>query len=126
MAAAVTVLLYNVDKKKKQNLQFLLFKLGYRSKSVAPSDYGKTIGSLLGLTACPETPSEENRGDDSLEFKKDMLLIAGLPDAKLGLFVDLMKNAGVGIAYNAALTEHNQLWDSRKLYAELEAEYSET
>ena len=109
------VLIYNLNPQKDAQLKMLCRKMNIGTRSVEKSEYGYTLGFLLGLS--PDTAQRD--GED---FESEMLYIAGLGGGMLSLFLDQLRRNKLIIPLKAIRTESNIGFTSYELYRELCAE----
>ena len=109
------VLIYNLAPEKDAKVKMLCRKFGVEGRTVDPSEYGCTLGFLLGL-------SEDDAVKDSGSFDEEMLYIAGLRGGMLNLFLDQLRRGRLIIPLKAIQTDTNIGFTSYELYRELCAE----
>ena len=110
-----TILIYNLPPEKDAKVKMLCRKLGFASRTVEKSEYGCTLGALLGL-------SQEDTVKDGEDFDEEMLYIADLRGGMLNLFLDQLRRKKLGVPLKAIQTEMNVGFSSTELYRELCAE----
>ena len=109
------ILIYNLEPRKDAKLKMLCRKMNIGTRSVEKSEYGCTLGYLLGLS-----PDASVR--DSGDFNDEMLYIAGLQGGMLHLFLDQLRRNKLIIPLKAVRTDTNIGFTSCELYRELCAE----
>lgn len=109
------ILIYNLAPGKDAKLKMLCRKLLIGSRSVEKSEYGHTLGYLLGI-------SEDEAVKDGEDFDEEMLYIAGLPGGMLNILLDQLKRNKLIIPLKAIQTQTNIGFTSFELYRELSAE----
>lgn len=109
------VLIYNLAPQKDAKLKMLCRRFGIGSRSIEKSEYGFTLGYLLGL-------SQDDTVKDSGSFDDEMLYIAGLRGGMLNLFLDQLRRNKLIIPLKAIQTDTNIGFTSYELYRELCAE----
>ncbi|HBE15337.1 MAG TPA: DUF3783 domain-containing protein [Ruminococcaceae bacterium] len=110
-----TILIYNLPPEKDAKVKMLCRKLGFASRTVEKSEYGYTLGALLGL-------SQEDTVKDGEDFDEEMLYIADLRGGMLNLFLDQLRRKKLVVPLKAIQTEMNIGFSSTELYRELCAE----
>lgn len=117
-----TVLLYNFkDEKRAAAAKRALVLLGVRIRMVEKKDYLKPVGVLAGLPDERDGDWSEYGGE---EFAEEMMVIAGMTSRRIDMLLAGLRKSGVGrVNLKAVLTPSNCLWDSVKLYGELEEEH---
>ena len=117
-----TVLLYNMDNEKSRKLKMLMIRMGIRIRMVDKEDYGSPVGILAGLKEITlEDPNAE-----VMDFNDEMMILRGFTNARLDLFLQVMRKEGIGrINYKAILTPTNARWNSWQLYQEIKKEHEE-
>ncbi|MBR3652349.1 MAG: DUF3783 domain-containing protein [Bacteroidales bacterium] len=98
-----------------KQIELLAACLGVRARFVPPGDYGRTVGSLCGLT-------EDGEGARGLwnGFGEEMLVMAFFTQAQMRAFLDGFRQAGLpSVRLKAVLTETNRSWNSCALRSEL-------
>lgn len=109
------ILIYNLAPEKDAKLKLLCRTFGLEGRSVEKSEYGYSLGFLLGL-------SQDNTVKDGEDFDEEMLYIAGLRGGMLNLFLDQLRRKKLTVPLKAIQTETNVAFTSRELYRELCAE----
>lgn len=109
------VLIYNLTPERDAKLKMLCRKFGIGSRSVDKSEYGYSLGYLLGIT-------EDDAVKDGEDFDEEMLYIAGIRGGMLNLFIDQLRRQKLIIPLKAIQTDTNVGFTSRELYRELSAE----
>ena len=109
------ILIYNLSPEKDAKLKMLCRKMNIGTRSVEKSEYGCTLGYLLGL-------SRDASVRDSGDFDDEMLYIAGLQGGMLHLFLDQLRRSKLIIPLKAVQTDTNIGFTSYELYRELCAE----
>lgn len=111
-------LLYNIsDPGKRMKIKLCLYKLGIGCIDVAPEDFGRPVGQLLGL----ETAAS---GEDAEPFSEEMLVMHALSSRQFSALLDALRRERVPVALKAVVTETNQTWSSSRLHRELAAEHA--
>ncbi len=118
-----TVLLYNIKNKPyTAKLKSILLRLGIKIKVVTPEQYGLPIASLLSNSSSKvETTAEAT--PDTPNFEDEMLVMAGLTDARLNQLLLALRKDQIRIPLKAILTPHNSQWNSVQLRDELSLEH---
>ena len=109
------ILIYNLEPRKDAKLKMLCRRMNIGARSVDKSEYGSTLGHLLGLTA------DAGAGEIG-DFDEEMLYIAGLQGGMLHLFLDQLRRNKLIIPLKAVQTDTNIGFTSCELYRELCAE----
>ena len=109
------ILIYNLGADRELKLKMLCRKMNISARSVEKSEYGRTLGSLLGITQ----DAAVHEGED---FDGEMLYISGLTGGMLHLFLDQLKRKKLIIPLKAIQTDVNLTFTSYELYRELSAE----
>ena len=113
-------LLYNLDGDKGRRLRFLMVRMGMRIRVVSKDQYGLAVGTLAGMK---EVVLKET-GCSTEDFQDEMLIMHGLTNKRLDLFLKMMRQEKIGrINYKAMLTQTNAQWNSFQLYDELKKEH---
>ena len=107
------ILLYNIKGEKEMKIRLAAYRLGLTCVSVAPSDFGRPLGLLLGL------PGYAPGGEAAEDFPDEMLVMEELSSELL----DAMRAMGVSVALKAVVTESNRAWSAAALCAELKKEH---
>ena len=108
------VLLYNISGKKAAGIKLLCGQMGIAYRSVAPEDFGKPIGVLLGL-------SDDDRVQEDAAFSDEMLYLIE-PGGMLNIFLNQLRKRGLTVPLKAVMTETNLGFTSCELCRELNAE----
>lgn len=109
------VLIYNLPPEKDAKVKMLCRKFGFDSRSIERSEFGCTIGYLLGL-------SHDDSVRDGEDFDEEMLYLAGINGGMLKLFLDQLRRKKLSVPLKAIQTNMNIGFTSRELYRELCAE----
>ena len=109
------VLIYNLPPEKDAKVKMLCRKFGFASRSVERSEYGFTLGHLLGL-------SQDDTIRDGEDFDEEMLYLSDIRGGMLNLFLDQLRRKKLSVPLKAIQTERNLGFTSRELYRELCAE----
>lgn len=124
-----TVLLFHFEKEREGKIRRALLPLKIRVKTVEPEKYEKTIGFLAGNKEIPEQETEgkyeiPGTGEEKTEIKQEMMVMAWMTGHQVDQILNAFRKQGIGkIDYKAVITQQNQYWDSRTLYAELKKEH---
>ena len=110
-----TILIYNLPPEKDAKVKMLCRKLGFASRTVEESEYGCSLGFLLGI-------SQDDTVKDGTAFDEEMLYIADLRGGMLNLFLDQLRRKKLSVPLKAIQTETNIGFSSTELYHELCAE----
>ena len=111
------VILYGFGAGDLKKLRTLCARMGLRPRQVRPEETGQKVGAFAG-----ETAFAENAGPE--EIPGQMLVLAGLTDRQIEVFLSGRRTARVGrSALKAVLTPSNSEWDSVKLHDELLQEH---
>ena len=105
-----TVLLFNMPAKKQGAIRVLAARLRLRVLSIAPESFGTSLEMLL----------QGERGDASAEtFGEEMLVMAGLSNGVMNLFLKGLRQQKAPVSLKAVLTETNAQWSAVELHKEL-------
>lgn len=110
-----TILIYNLPPEKDAKVKMLCRKFGFDSRTVEKSEYGYTLGFLLGS-------SQNQAVRDNEDFDEEMLYIADLRGGMLNLFLDQLRRKKLSVPLKAIQTDMNVSFSSTELYHELCAE----
>lgn len=114
------VLLYNIKNKPfTPKLKTILLRLGIRIKAIEPQQFGCPINSLVSKSA-PAAPLAET---DQTPFTDEMMVMVGLTNARLDVFLKALRKEGIRIPLKAILTPLNGTWNSYELHDELVREH---
>lgn len=117
------ILLYNIKNKPfTPKLKSILLRLGIRIKVVDPSHYNQPISSLLSGST-PQSSAASDLINDTTLFDDEMMVMAGLTNARLDVFLAALRKEGIRIPLKAILTPHNSNWTSIQLHDELVLEH---
>ena len=108
------VLLYNITGKKAAGIKLLCSQMGIAYRAIAPEDYGKPIGVLLGL-------SDDARVQEDAAFSDEMLYLIEL-GGMFNIFLAMLKKRDLTVPLKAVMTEMNLGFTSCELCRELNAE----
>lgn len=110
-----TILIYNLPPEKDAKVKMLCRKFGFDSRTVEKSEYGCTLGYLLGS-------SQDKVVKNGEDFDEEMLYIADLRGGMLNLFLDQLRRKRLSVPLKAIETQTNVAFSSTELYHELCAE----
>ena len=108
------VLLYNITGKKAAGIKLLCGQMGISHRTVAPEDFGRPIGALLGLSA-------DDRVQEDAAFTDEMLYLVDM-GGMLSIFLGMLKKRKLTVPLKAVMTESNLTSTSCELCRELNAE----
>ena len=109
------VLLFNIAAKKSIAIKNLCRKLYLSYREVAPEDFGKTLGCILGLT------EDEPSNPDAI-FEEEMLYFADISSGMLDILLAQLRRQKCPVALKAVKTGTNLQFTACQLYRELSAE----
>lgn len=144
-----TILLFQVNIFKQNEIRSLCRDLDLEVRIIDPADYGKTLGELAGSggTKVSRKPAllnsrrpslgspgfaaeriadiaSGNRISDFHQITDEMMLMCGLSDRKLDEFLEKYRTAGISpIPLKAVLTSENMKWSAYGLFREISAEH---
>ena len=110
-----TVLLFNIEAKKAIAIKNLCRNLYLDYREIAPEDFGRTLGFLLGLTDDSSTKHESG-------FDEEMLYFSEFSSGMLDIFLAQLRRQKCPVALKAVQTETNLQFTACELYRELSAE----
>lgn len=112
------VLLFNVsDEKLRLSTEMVLFPFHVRIKTVKREDFSMTLGNILGRTApAPHTPYTGTK------VFEPMMIFVDIPDARLDIILQALRDRGVFYPYKAILTPTNINWTPLACLTELQRE----
>lgn len=121
-----TILLFEFDKERTEQIRRALMPLKIRVKTVQPEEYGQKIGYLAGNK---EIAAEEG-GQAPVNvlqgggIEQEMMVMAWLTGQQVDQVLTTFRRQGIGrINYKAVVTLQNQHWDCTTLYQELKREH---
>ena len=116
-----TILLYNIKGQPyTPQLKTILLKMGIRIKVIAPEDYSKKIGEILGLDTNPSAQPPAVAPSQSID--DEMMVMYNFIEPRLNLLLAELRKANIKIPLKAVVTPHNSNWTSYELHAELSEE----
>ena len=148
-----TVLAYNFNPERLQQLRQICMILKVNCKAVAPEQFDDAVGFLAGIKECPQTavnPPEDqeeklaetleetaNKAGENPEIvkkaaeqsfmqaaQKEMVFLCGFDMHLLNRFLAAVKNGKLkNVELKAMLTPANRQWSGRHLLQELAAEH---
>lgn len=114
------VLLFHVEKEKKEQIKSLCRELNIEVKEIDPSKYAETLGFLAEIKGIASNGKKYLKND----FSKGMLVFSGIHEELLDVFLQKYKEAKIDpIGLKAILTPINVFWNAQQLYEELEKEH---
>lgn len=120
------VLLYNLSSEQKSRLTRMFLIMKVHMIFVEPSQYGKSIGQLLGkedMLPSLEAFAEAEQEKDTLNTP--MMVMYGFNNVRLdALLKGFRKNHVPPIGLKAIVTPANITWTSLQLYRELQREHA--
>ena len=113
-----SILLMNFkDKKQLKGIQMTAFLLKLKIRMVEEKDFLQPLGYLAGVEGIE--PSDEVFQGEAPEH--EILVFAGVPDAKLQrMLAEMRKNGIKKVDHKAILTPTNVHWNTIELYEELD------
>ena len=126
------VLLYNLRGTPKGELIRAYLKAAeIGAKDVAPSDYGKPLGELLGLPGFTEGSGKGKKTGAPVSsillqpgFTDEMPVMFLFTEQQMNDFLQFFRNAEVPrVELKAVVTPTNINWDSRRLHEAITAEH---
>ena len=126
------VLLYNLRGTPKGELIRAYLKAAeIGAKDVAPSDYEKPLGELLGLPGFTEGSGKGKKTGAPVSsillqpgFTDEMLVMFLFTEQQMSNFLQFFRNAEVPrVELKAVVTPTNINWDSRRLHEAIAAEH---
>ena len=148
-----TVLAYNFNPERLQQLRQVCMILKVNCKAVAPEQFDDAVGFLAGIKECPQTavnPQEDqeeklaetleetaNKAGENPEIvkkaaeqsfmqaaQKEMVFLCGFDMHMLNRFLAAVKKGKLkNVELKAVLTPANRQWSGRHLLQELAAEH---
>lgn len=115
---AGTVLCYNFENEKLESLETVCRKQGVRVKVVAPADFNKPVGAMMGFNIPDYTGTD-------YEFVDEMMVVYNLTGSSLDKFLKALRTAEISVPLKAILTASNQGWIPAALAAELKKEHEQ-
>lgn len=117
-----TVLGFCIDREKEKQIRKCCMEIGAEYRSMVPSDFTRSLGSLAGITGIP---SKTNSFLSTEKIQDEMLVFSGFEQEVLESFLNLYRAKGIGkIDYKAMVTMHNIFWTPEALYQELKKEHA--
>ena len=118
---APTLLLFNLSGPAGDALKALCRRHGLRWTEVAPGDFGRPLGALVGL------PAKAAAGPAApvMPFQGPMLVMANLTRPQFDALLEDMRAQGVRVPLKAVLTPVNVGWNALRLHDELLREHEE-
>ena len=116
-----SILLMNFKGKKQlKGIQMTAFLLKLKIRMVEEKDFLQPLGYLAGVEGIE--PSDEVFQGEAPEH--EILVFAGVPDAKLQrMLAEMRKNGIKKVDHKAILTPTNVHWNTIELYEELDKEH---
>lgn len=112
------ILIYNIkDSDRLEKVRKALQPLKIKIKTVDKKDYKLPILRLL--TGKPAVEKEKYEGDELL----DEMLVMSVQPQQIDKILASFKTEGIYFPYKAVVTAKNSLWDSLKLFNELQREH---
>lgn len=119
-ASKEMVLLYNIKNKPfTPKLKSVLLRLGMRIKTIDPAQYNQPINALVSAS----TPAVPVATTEQTPFTDEMMVMVGLTNARLDVFLKALRKEGIRIPLKAILTPQNGTWSSYALHDELVREH---
>ena len=117
------VLLYNLGILTREGgaVRGILKSMGAEAVSVSRTQLNEKAGVLAGLVK----EQESVQSFEGIGYDKPFMMISGMDDASLDLFLAAMREAGVFVPLKAVLTPYNAGWTLRELMDEISRERAE-
>ncbi|MDO5521695.1 MAG: DUF3783 domain-containing protein [bacterium] len=120
-----TILLYNIKNKPyTPKLKAILLRLGIRIKVINTEQYQLPIKDLLSNSASSTAVVTAPLAETPAAFEDEMMVMAGLTNTRLDIFLAALRKEGIRIPLKAVLTPHNSTWTSYALHDELVLEHA--
>ena len=114
------ILLFHVEKEKRQQIEILCASQGIVPVAVERKQYGNPLGSLVGIPGL----KKRGKGYRGPELPGEMLVFFGLDSDALDLFLDGYRQAGIApIPIKGVMTPYNMVWSAEQLFKELSEEH---
>lgn len=114
------VLLYNLTGSRAAAIDRRLAGMGVRAIHVAPTDYTRPLGALLGLPGFPDSDALCLGG-----FRDEMLVMFAFHGTMMQDFLAWFRTEGLSpVALKAVATPTNLQWTSLALHEELAKEHA--
>ena len=106
----------HTDPRELSLLRKVFARSRLRFREVSEKELSLPIGKLAGYSDCREQEAEKS----SSPLPEPVLVLCGLPSAKISELLEKMRETGASpIACKAALTDTNRHWSFYRLYEEL-------
>lgn len=117
---AQTILLFRMDKDRKDAVQQVCSALNIRVIEVKRSDYAQKLGAIAGIDGF----KREAHMYEGPELPAPMLVFSGMNSGQVDAFLDAYKKTGVeSIGLKAVITANNIFWSVDQLARELLREH---
>ena len=115
------VLLYNLgtDKSLGNRLRSVLSDLGIKAADVDDTQFGQTVGYLIGRQGYEKNDEVYTGKVSDTEF----MLMANMPEALLDRFLAAMNENGIKIGHKAIVTDYNIEYEFHQLIDDIEDEH---
>lgn len=127
-----TVLGIGLGPKKEKAIREFVRSCRMRYRSVQPSEYEKTLGSLAAIAGIPARMAPGHGGrpanpvgkSAALPPVQEMLVFSGFSQEELEEFLSLYRTAGLEpVTLKAMVTMYNIFWTPAMLFAEISEEH---
>jgi len=119
------ILIFNMADDRYAKLDVVCRRLGVRVNRVAESEYGRTIGDLLGYANLPLPGDMQGAPAPTATdpFDKELMVLFNMDNSVMSQFLQACRKQEVVVPLKAMLTPYNMAWKPAELCTELLKEH---
>lgn len=118
------ILMFRIDDEKRRAMETICFQMGMTAVEVAAEEENAPLGLLAGAEGWRNPLLMENTREVQ-PLTEEMLVIAGLSEESLEVFLAKLRQYGATVSLKAVLTQQNAVWNAGQLQGELKRERAE-
>ena len=118
------ILMFRIDDEKRRAIETICFQMGMTAVEVAAEEENVPLGLLAGAEGWRNPLLMENTREVQ-PLTEEMLVIAGLSEESLEVFLAKLRQYGATVSLKAVLTQQNAVWNAGQLQGELKRERAE-
>ena len=118
------ILMFRIDDEKRRAMETICFQMGMTAVEVSAEEENVPLGLLAGAEGWRNPLLMENTREVQ-PLTEEMLVIAGLSEESLEVFLAKLRQYGATVSLKAVLTQQNAVWNAGQLQGELKRERAE-
>ena len=118
------ILMFRIDDAKRRVIETICFQMGMTAVEVAAEEENAPLGLLAGAEGW-RNPLLMGNIREVQPLTEEMMVMAGLSDESLEVFLAKLRQYHAGVSLKAVLTQQNAVWNAGQLQGELKRERAE-